>query len=322
LQIARAGHAFAEGDRRDDETGKKVKQARSQEDGHGLSLLGENAARKGGTKMGMSAKVADRLAAGLKRFQPILSSAKTRDVNESDTSMIVSDMLAEIFGFDKYHEITRELCIRGTYCDLATKVDGKVQMIVEVKAIGIELKDQHTKQAVDYAANQGIEWVVVTNGVTWKVYRVVFAQPIDQELVLEIDMLGLNPRRDQDLGNLYLVTRDAITKSALDAYHDHLQATNKFFLAAAILSDPVLEVIRRELRRLSSDLSITVDELRSVVSEEVLKREVLDSDKAEQARKKLVRASTKMLRSKRSRDEDQEAAAPVVSPTERQPEPH
>ena len=66
--------------------------------------------------MSIPAKVAERLAVGLKRFQPVLTSAKTRDVNESDTSMIVTDMLAEVFGYDKYHEITRELCIRGTFC--------------------------------------------------------------------------------------------------------------------------------------------------------------------------------------------------------------
>lgn len=37
--------------------------------------------------MAIPVKVAERLAAGLKRFQPILSSAKARDVNESDTSI-------------------------------------------------------------------------------------------------------------------------------------------------------------------------------------------------------------------------------------------
>jgi len=47
-------------------------------------------------------------------------------------------MLAEIFGYDKYSEVTRELAIRGTYCDLATRIDGKFQMLIEVKAIGAE----------------------------------------------------------------------------------------------------------------------------------------------------------------------------------------
>ena len=44
--------------------------------------------------------------------------------------------------------------IRRTFCDLAVKLDGTLEFLVEVKALGLELKDQHMKQAVDYAANQ------------------------------------------------------------------------------------------------------------------------------------------------------------------------
>ena len=45
--------------------------------------------------MAIPNKVADRLSTGLKRFQPIISAAKARDANESDTPMIVTDMMAE-----------------------------------------------------------------------------------------------------------------------------------------------------------------------------------------------------------------------------------
>ncbi|HXH90965.1 MAG TPA: hypothetical protein VNN25_05250 [Thermoanaerobaculia bacterium] len=51
--------------------------------------------------MAIPGRVAERLSAGLKRFGPILSSAKSRDVNESHTSMIVTDLLADIIGYDK-----------------------------------------------------------------------------------------------------------------------------------------------------------------------------------------------------------------------------
>ena len=101
--------------------------------------------------MAIPTKIARRLSEGLKRFQPIISSAKARDANESDTSMIITDMMAELFGYDKYSEVTKELAIRGTYCDLATKIEGKYQMLIEVKAVGIDLKESHIKQAVDYA---------------------------------------------------------------------------------------------------------------------------------------------------------------------------
>ena len=263
--------------------------------------------------MAVSNKVAERLADGLKRFKPILESAKTRDVNESDTSMIVTDMLADLFGYDKYSEVTRELCIRGTYCDLATKIDGKFRMIVEVKAIGLDLKDQHTKQGVDYAANQGIEWVGVTNGFQWRVYRVIFGKPIAQELVLDINLLAMSPRNDADIDALYLLTRESIVKSALDAYHDHLQATNRYYLAAAVLSDPVLEIVRRELKRISTDVRISVEELREALSVQALKRDVIEGEKATEARKKLSRASNKMLRIKKE-DEREESPRAAATP--------
>ncbi len=105
-------------------------------------------------------KAAERLVAGIKKYQPILASAKARDVGEADTVTIVKDMLAEVFGYDKYSEVTSEYAIRGTYCDLAIKTDGTLQTLIEVKAIGLELKDPHVKQAIDYAANQGVDWVL------------------------------------------------------------------------------------------------------------------------------------------------------------------
>jgi len=254
----------------------------------------------------------DRLSSGLKRFQPVLASAKSRDVNESDTSMIVTDMLAEIFGYDKYSEVTRELCIRGTYCDLATRIEGKFQMLIEVKAIGLELRDGHAKQAVDYAANQGIEWVTLTNGHLWRVFRVIFAKPIDAELVLDIDLLELSQKRADHLENLYLLTRESMLKSGLYAYHDHLQATNKFYLAAVVLSDSVLETMRRELRRLS-DVKVEIDELRDALSQQVLKREVIEGEKADAARKKMAKAAGKALRSTKEKDRDPGALASEVA---------
>lgn len=260
--------------------------------------------------MAIPSRLAERLASGLKRFQPILASAKSRDVNESDTSMIVTDVLADVFGYDKYNEVTRELTIRGTHCDLATRIDGKYQMLIEVKAIGLDLRDSHVKQAVDYAANQGVEWVALTNGNIWRVFRVIFGKPIDTELVLDLDLLALNPKNASQLESLYLLTRESMLKSGLYAYHDHLQATSKFYLAAVVLSDSVVETIRRELRRVS-EAKVDVSELRDLLRDEVIKRDVLEGEKAEAAQKKVNKAAGKMLRI-RKENGDEAVAAPQL----------
>lgn len=263
-------------------------------------------------------RVADRLSKGIKRFQPILNLSKSRDDGEADTVRIVTDMLAEVFGYDKYTDITAEYAIRGTYCDLATKIDGTLKCLIEVKAIGSELKDAHVKQAVDYAANQGVDWVLLTNAMSWRVYRVTFSKPIDQELVIDINFAAVDPKADGDIENLYLLCREGWAKSVLGDFHTQKQALSRFFLGAMVLSDPVLEVVRRELRRVSPDVKIQIEQIRTVLAAEVIKREVMEGEKADEARRKISRAVSKAQRAKSAKDEPEQpetqaVAAPAAS---------
>lgn len=163
-----------------------------------------------------------------------------------------------------------------------------------------------------YAANQGIEWVALTNGNVWKVFRVIFAKPIDAEVVLDIDLLALNPKNSTHLESPHLLTRESMLKSGLHAYHDHVQATSKFYLAAVVLSEPVLETVRRELRRLS-DVKLDIDELRAALKQEVIKREVIEGVKAEAARRKVSKSVGKMLRTKREKVDPQEQESPAAA---------
>ncbi len=260
-------------------------------------------------------RVQDRLAASIKRFQPILENAKSRDVNESDTVIIVTDMLSEMFGYDKYAEVTSEHAIRGTFCDLAIKLDGRIPLLIEVKAIGLELKEQFVKQAVDYAANLGTDWVVLTNGDHWRVYRVHFVKPIEQELVYEFTVGALDGKKEDDLCDLFRLSREGWNKSALGEYHTQRQALSRFSMAAIVTSDAVLDVVRRELRRMSPDVKIDAEQIRHVLEHEVLKREVVEGEKAAEAKKKLSRASTRALRASK-RSDDEPASPPTLTVVE------
>lgn len=252
-------------------------------------------------------KVAERLVAGIKKYQPILASAKARDVGEADTVTVIKDMLADVFGYDKYSEVTSEFSIRGTFCDLAIKTDGTLQTLIEVKAIGLELKDSHVKQAIDYAANQGVDWVLLTNGMCWRVYHLTFSKPIEQELVVNIDFSALNTRLESDIDLLYLWCKEGWQRSVLDEYNTQKQALSKFFVGAMLQTEPVLEVIRRELRRMSPDVRIDIEQIKGVLAEEVIKRDVLEGEKADEARKKIARAASKALRASTHRDDPKDA---------------
>lgn len=241
-------------------------------------------------------KVAARITSGIKRFQPILASARARDVNESDTVVIVADILHEVFGYDKYSEITSEHAIRGTYCDLAVKLDSAIAFLIEVKAIGLDLKESFVKQAVDYAANQGVEWAVLTNGITWRAYKIGFAKPISHELVVEINFLELNARLDEHIQLLFLLTKEGWQRSKLGDYQTQKEALSRFSIAAILLSEPVLDVVRRELRRLSPGVKVESSDVRAVLETEVVKRDALEGDRALLAKRLVARAAGKQLR--------------------------
>lgn len=248
-------------------------------------------------------KVSKRIAEGIRQYQPILKQASSRDVNEADTSTIITDILSDLFGYDKYSEVTSEFMIRSTYCDLATVVDGKINLLIEVKAIGIELKENHTRQAIDYASNEGIDWVVLTNGVDWKIYKVVFSKPIDQELVFEFSFLELNWKKKKDIEMLYPLTREGAVKSSLEEYRDQRQALSRFTISALILSDSTLNIFRRELRKLSPGIKIETEEIKDVIANEIIKREVMESDNLKDAARKISKLTNKPSRKRKKKVE-------------------
>jgi hypothetical protein len=268
-------------------------------------------------------KVEDRLIAGIKRFQTVLSDAKKRDAGEADTVTVVIEMLSEVFGYDKFSEITAEHAVKGTFCDLALKIDGAVSTLIEVKAIGIDLKDNHVAQAVNYAVHQPVSWVILTNGIAWRIYRVLFSKPIGQEKVVDINFLELKPK--EDFETLFLWSKEGWKRTALEDYEAQQQARSPFLIAATILSDPVLEAIRRQLKKVAklnkttSDVKIDLSQIDEILTRDVIKREVLEDPKANEARKKVEKAGKVSLHSN-GEDADEgktpAAAAPVVTPTE------
>lgn len=232
-------------------------------------------------------KVQTRLTCGLKKFQNILKVAKAKDINESDTVIIIMDILAEIFGYDKYSEITSEYAIKKTYCDLAIKIDDKLKFLLEIKAIGLDLKTDHIKQVVDYGSNQGVDWVILTNGINWKVFKILFEKPVSNELVYEFDILGLNPKKPADIDLLYYVSKESLGKSALEDFLVQKQTLSKFFIGQILITEPILDSIKKTLKKIAPDVKVSSDEIKDVLTLDVIKREVFEDEKANEAKKKI-----------------------------------
>lgn len=125
-----------------------------------------------------------------------------------------------------------------------------------------------------------------------------FGKPIGQELVVNIDFAELSGKNAKDVDSLFLFCKEGWIKSVLGEYHTQKQALSRFFLGAMILSDPVLQIIRRELKRLSPDVRVETEEIKEVLISEVIKRDVVEGENADDAKKKIVRAASRHLREK------------------------
>ncbi len=236
-------------------------------------------------------RVDDRIKTGVKAFAKVIEGAKARDVNESDTVTIVVDMLSTICGYDKYTEITSEYVIRGTYCDLAIKGgDDKPTFLIEVKAINIPLKEGHMRQALGYAASEGIEWVLLTNGDHWQAHRVIFGKPIKTEVAFDFSFSD-TAKLPMLTEFFFLISKEGVSKSAIATFHEECQLTSKHMVAAVLMTEPVVAAIRRQLMGVGKGVKITEEQILSTLQNLVLKRDVLEGDDAGKAKRRLASAN-------------------------------
>lgn len=250
--------------------------------------------------MPVSSKVEARIVGQVKRYKQVLEQAKQRDISESDTAHIIRDMLSEVLGYEKFDHITTEHNIRGSFVDLAVQTEGTTRFLIEVKAIGIPLKDQHVKQAVDYAANCGVEWVILSNGAIWRIYNVQFSQPIDKTLVCEVDLLSAKPKSAEVIECFGNLSRETFSKETMSEFLQQKEIASKFAIAAVLLTDSIIESLRKEIRRLSG-IRLDPEYLHATLSNDVIKRELIDSDEGKAAQL-LVRRYTKAQTRERNRN--------------------
>lgn len=258
-------------------------------------MLAEEINRGEETVTKLPKRAHDRVIAGLKKYQPIVRKLAERDISEADTVTVIKDMLTDIFGYDKYSELTSEQQIRGTFCDLAIRVEGKVHYLAEVKSAGTTLNESHLRQAVNYGAHQGIEWIILTNAIIWKIYRIKFGQPIDWEEVYCFDMGAISARSADDIAKVAMLCRESISSDALQAFHRQAQIFNRHVLAEILQGDNVVGLVRREFKRLF-DMKANDDEIRVLLTNDVLKRDVIDGEAPKGAKSQVKKAESAKAR--------------------------
>ena len=139
---------------------------------------------------------------------------------------------------------------------------------------------------------RGIEWTVLTNGTEWRVYKVLFTKPIEKKLVYEFDFSKINPKKQGDLELLYYLCIEAFQKSttgALEELHTQKQIFNRYIIGHLMLTEHAVDSIRKIIRKYFPEIKVDNEELIDLITNEIFKREIIEGEQAEDARKRVQR---------------------------------
>jgi hypothetical protein len=196
----------------------------------------------------ISTAKSEKMLMALKDYKKRYLSKNLSDLDESGTRIMINTFLTSILSYQELEEIKTEFMIKGTYADYVVQTGGTRHFLVEVKAYSIDLSDKHLRQTVNYGANEGIEWAVLTNGRHFQFYKILFEKPISEKLVFEIDFTSEDYDVKEALGLLTYLHRDAIVKKSLEGLWSRCAALEPAGLAGLLFSPHVVSFLKKELK--------------------------------------------------------------------------
>jgi hypothetical protein len=188
-----------------------------------------------------------KLLTALKAYRKEFLDGELKELDESGTRIMINRFLSNVLGYKQIEEIKTEYMIKGTYADYVIQVNTKRYFLVEVKALSFELSEKHLRQTVNYGANEGIEYALLTNGRDFEFYKIIFAQPISSRLIFTLN-LGDAAGLKSAATHLQHLHKDSVVKNSFKPLWNKCEATDPYNIAGIICSDTVLNCIKKMIR--------------------------------------------------------------------------
>jgi len=230
------------------------------------------AASRGGPKWEQSAK--DRIRSALRRYAKPLNDLIARDANEGDTRLFVTDLLCDVFGYDKYENLTTEFQVRGEFADFGIRIDKQLVAFIEVKRATTKLGAKHLRQVEMYAVNEGVPWLLLTNGGEWRVYHLTPGMPVTIDLAFAVNLSDMSVPTATKIDHLFYLTKEAMKRDLIENLWRQQAATAPAQLLKALNAPAVVAEIRREIRK-RSGLIVKDSDISRLIRETLVRQELL-----------------------------------------------
>lgn len=192
----------------------------------------------------------------LKNYKKRYLDKNLTELDESGTRLMINSFLSDVLGYQPLEEIKTEYMIKGTYADYLIQINAVRHFLVEVKALSFQLTEKHLRQTINYGANEGIEWAMLTNGKVFEFYRILFNQPIEGRKIFSFDISDSNTFKDA-VKQIQFLHRDAVVKGGLKSLWNKCEAVDPLNVAGIIYSNKVkteiLKLIKQKFGERCSD---------------------------------------------------------------------
>lgn len=211
-------------------------------------------------------------------------------LDESATRVMTNNFLTEILGYQELEEIKTEFRIRSEYADYVIQLKRKKHFVVEVKSIELDLNDKHLRQSLSYAANEGIDWILLLNGRQIQLYRVNFGKPVTTTLIYKLDLMD-NDDFKKAPSLLWYLSKRAVERGELETFWKKTNALNPINLAKLLYSEEIVKRLRNDLKEQTGiyfQIEDVAESLRDVIADKVefpkprlrVKKKAADNKKA------------------------------------------
>lgn len=230
-----------------------------------------------------------KLLLALKNYSKKFLNNKIVELDESGTRLMINSFLTDVLGYTPIEEIKTEYMIRGTYADYVIQIKGVQHFLVEVKSLSLQLSDKHLRQATNYGANEGIDWVLLTNGKNFDFYKIIFGRPIEVRKIFSIDLSDKDQiKKHADF--IEFLHRDSVLQKGLKQLWNKSMALDPECISGLLYDVTVVNFIKRSLKN-KFKARFTDEEIQNSLNRVIEEAIDLEKVKIVKSRKKKINKS-------------------------------
>lgn len=207
----------------------------------------------------------------LKEYKKRYIKKQYLDLDESATRLMINSLLTDVLGYTELDEIKTEYRIRGEYADYVIQLARKKHFVVEVKSIQLDLSEKHLRQSTNYAANEGIDWIILTNGKQVELYKVLFGKPIDARKIFSFDFSDNDDFRKMP-EFLYYLTKKSVERNELGDFWKRFEALAPLQLSKNLYDKNIVSFLRKVLKKktgLTFSETDIIDSLHTIITAKI-----------------------------------------------------